>query len=393
MRIGINCLQVDPSYRGGVNAYLWGLLKGFTKIDGSKYSFVIFAAQQNSFLFDEFIKQKNFSLIIIQRNNGILAKIFKTLVLLSQNRNLREKSTNWLEKNVVITIETHCDIVYTPTTLLLPYCYTIPTILSMHDIQHEHFPEYFSKSELLYRKMTFELSAKRATFLQASSNFIKQDILRHFPFLDSENIVVINEGVDIGTFRKKIDFDIHAYYKLPSKFLFYPAQLWKHKNHITILRALKLIKEKYNISIPLVLTGEKYSASKEIFDYINNNNLTEVKYLGKVPFEHLILLYQQAHYLITAVLYESSSLPILEAVAAGSAVIASSTPPNVEMSKNIDIHLFEPLDSVKLADIIFTLWGSDKREEDVRNNYDKINYYSWDKVAIKYCTFIDQIKK
>ena len=107
----------------------------------------------------------------------------------------------------------------------------------------------------------------------------------------------------------------------------------KHKNHLLVLNALKIIEEKYKIKIPLILSGGRNTAYQDIISFINDNNMDYVKYLGKVSYEEVIALYQNAYCLVTnAVLYESSSLPILEAAASGLPVIASNTPPNKEMS-------------------------------------------------------------
>ena len=49
-----------------------------------------------------------------------------------------------------------------------------------------------------------------------------------------------------------------------------------------------------------------------------------------MPFKTLVALYKKSKFLITATLYESSSLPILEAAASKTSIIASDTPPNIE---------------------------------------------------------------
>src|SRR5262249_27835395 len=146
----------------------------------------------------------------------------------------------------------------------------------------------------------------------------------------------------------EIDLHIRTKYRLPENFLFYPAQLWPHKNHITVLRALNGLKANHGLEIPLVLTGATFSAADQIFGYVKANGMDYVHYLGKVPFTDLASLYRSARFVITSVLYESSSLCILEAAAAGTPVIASRTPPNVEMSRVLDLNLFEPLDKEEL---------------------------------------------
>jgi len=103
-------------------------------------------------------------------------------------------------------------------------------------------------------------------------------------------------------------------------------------------------------------------------------------------------LYQRAAFLVTAVLYESSSLPILEAAAAGTPIIASRTPPNEELSRLLQLNLFDPLDTDQLAQLIFELWGDEKTvSAQAAYNRERIAFYSWDNAARKYLHFFERI--
>ena len=83
---------------------------------------------------------------------------------------------------------------------------------------------------------------------------------------------------------------------LPERFLFFPAQLWPHKNHLTLLKALKQIEAKHGAKIPLVLTGEKFSAAPGIFQFIAEQSMAYVRHLGKVTFKEMVALYQKASF-------------------------------------------------------------------------------------------------
>ena len=147
-----------------------------------------------------------------------------------------------------------------------------------------------------------------------------------------------------------------------------------------------------SVKINLVLTGDTFSASKRIFQTIDNYSLTnQVFYLGKVAFKDLISLYVLSKFFITATLYESSSLPLLEAAASGTAIIASDTNPNKEMSRFINVNLFNANNENSLTDIILKIWNNDSlRENQIIENKKNINRYSWINIAKKYVdSFID----
>ena len=122
----------------------------------------------------------------------------------------------------------------------------------------------FTWNERKVRSVTYPLSARYATHLQASSRFLKRDLIEHLHGVTEEKVTVIPEGVDISLFSAKTDAACLDKYKLPSRFLFFPAQLWPHKNHITVLRALLSLREKQGLQIPLVLTGANDSAGEGI---------------------------------------------------------------------------------------------------------------------------------
>lgn len=392
MNIGINCYLVNPSYHGGVNTYTLGLIEGFAAV-GEKHKFQIYANEANSFLFSKYAEYPNFTIISVPFSpvrkfirNGI--RLFS---ICTGSTKAECMLVDVFFKDIVAAMDDNSDIVYTPTTVLFPYTFRKPTLLSMHDIQQVHYPEFFSRTVLRNREITFTLSAEKATYVQASSEFIKQDLLGNFTCLTPEQITVIPEGVTIEEFSRERDSErVFKKYAIPSDFLFFPAQLWHHKNHITVLKALNYLQRECGLKIPLVLTGARYSASEHIFRYLRENRMDYVYSLGKVPFEDLVVLYQNARFLITAVLYESSSLPILEAAAAGCPVIASDTPPNREMSNILKIELFEPLDESALAELLKRVWDNPvARQSHIRHNTEHINYYRWENAARKYLDFLE----
>lgn len=389
MRIAINCIKVNPSYVGGVNTYTFGLIDGLINANNGHHLY-LFVCRKNKHLFKKFNDRKDVFIIIAEKDNFMtfLKKAIKGIFILVGNQLIFRFINDFMFKNVAKIIEQNSDIIYIPTTLLDYYSYKKTVLLSMHDIQHVHYPEYFTKKSLIYRKIVFELSAKYSNYFQASSQFIKDDLLIHFSYLKENQIIVIPEGVNISEFREpKEDVDICAKYNLPQDFIFFPGQLWKHKNHITVLKAIKILKN-VGKNISLVLTGQKYSTSKEMFDYIKQNNLKNIYYLGKIPFKELVALYQKSSFFITAVLYESSSLPILEAAAAGTPIIASKTPANFEMSQILSINLFDPLNENELAELINNLWENGELiSEQVKHNLENISYYSWRNAADKYFKF------
>ncbi len=370
MKVGINCLQIDPSYVGGVTTYVLGLLEGFADA-GSGCRFRLFATGD---------------LVVVDNRLLSLRSSISRTALLSCSSGFYRFATDIAFRKIRELMEGESDILYTPTPVLRYFNCRTPSVLTMHDIQHVHHPEFFSWSRLLSRRITYGLSARHARYFQANCNYIKEDLLVHFPWLAPEQVEVIHPGVPKESFAVSGAPDsLPERYHIPERFLFFPAQLWPHKNHLTILKALKQIETTDGLKIPLVLTGAEYSGASRIFDFIADQSMDYVHYLGKIPFEDVLALYRRAAFMITATIHESGCFPILEAAAAGTPVIASRIPPFEEFAEVLQLNLFNPLDPQELARLIVPLWKDEKTASaQAVHNREHVSFYSWESAARKY---------
>lgn len=394
MRVGINCLCVDPEYSGGINSFTFGLLDGFERVGGA-HEFTIFATPANRKLFEAYEAAPNFRVTEIHEpDHPWLGAIHRRLPLRVKSALLRHApdALGSRREHVLARDAEVIYVSYVPPPRLFPFP-DVPTVYSIHDIQQVRFPEFFTAVELVEREAAFAKCVAHATVIQASSHYMAREFQDHFPTLDESNIEVIPEGVDIERFSQtRGKNDVVERYGLPASFLFTPAQLWHHKNHITILKALKRLRQR-GLVIPLVLTGADYNSAQAVYDFIAANELgAQVTHLGVVPFEDVIGLHQRARYLMTASLYESSSIPILEAAAAGTPIIASGIPPHEEMSEHIEMRLFTPTDDAELARVLEDSWGDeDTSAAQVAANRTGIQRYSWDNAAKMYLELFERL--
>jgi glycosyltransferase involved in cell wall biosynthesis len=267
-------------------------------------------------------------------------------------------------------------------------------VYSIHDIQQVHFPEFFTPEEHVEREASFAKCVDHATVIQASSRYMAQDFCDHFPKLNESNVEVIPEGVDVDLFSHDVPGnDVVARYGLPDSFLFTPAQLWHHKNHVTILKALARLRER-GLVLPWVLTGAEYNAADGIFEFVRKHGLDDqFFYLGVVPFEDIVALHHRARLLVTASLYESSSLPVLEAAAAGTPIVAGCIPPHEEMAEHLEMRLFPPTDDAELARVLEDAWvDEEKSRAEVAANREGVQRYSWDNAALLYLQLFERLQ-
>ncbi|MGB7600546.1 MAG: glycosyltransferase family 1 protein [Candidatus Sulfotelmatobacter sp.] len=407
MRVAINCLQVDPRFVGGVTSYVLGLLEGFAEVSNG-CQFRVFISIANARLFHDLRKherrkydlqknspQKSIGLDFVEVDDNLLGLKGNLCraALLSGSMGVYKLASDGLFQKIRGLMESGSDVLYTPTPVLCCFNNRRPTVLSMHDIQHVHHPEFFSWPARLSRSVTYGLSAQHASYLQANSRYTKKDLLRHFRALSPQQVEVIPSGVVADKFAAAAAEDaLTGLGGIPDRFLFFPAQFWPHKNHLTLLQALKQIETKHGVKIPLVLTGEKFSAAPPVFQFIAEQSMAYVRHLGKVTFQQMVALYQKAAFMITATLHESSSLPILEAAAAGVPIIASRIPPIEELGQVLQLNLFDPLDVEALARLIVALWDDRKTPSaQAAYNRQRISFYSWSNTARNYIRFFERI--
>jgi glycosyltransferase involved in cell wall biosynthesis len=276
------------------------------------------------------------------------------------------------------------DLLYVPhgPTTIFPFP-RIPTIYSIHDIQHEYYPEFFSKQQLLGRKKTFAMCIRHAKALQASSNFMKSNFLETYAQLNPEDIFLAPEGVDREFWQTKDSRLTIDSFPLPRgmPYIFLPAQLWMHKNHITVFQALRKLRDE-GLDIHIILTGARFESSQPIFDMMRELAIEDlVHYLGIVSREDLRWLYQHADAVVSAALYESSSLPILEAAANNVPIIAGDTAPNLEMSEKIRISIATNLDLNSWAEAIRR---NHLESSHPSNSNESLKDYDWFEIAKLY---------
>lgn len=394
MRIGVNCLRTYPSYKGGITSFTFGLLDGFVRV-GEGHEFKVFVASWNREHFEKYEAVPHFQVIEIDEADHRWLRALHRRLPLPFKQRLPRAAPNRVLNSRYAVLDREADIIYVPYApppRLFPFT-DVPTVYSIHDIQHVHYPEFFTRDELVEREAVFAKCVAHATVIQASSRFMRDDFCQHFAKLNESNVEVIPEGVDIELFsRPQSDDDVVARYHLPDSFLFTPAQLWKHKNHITTLNALKRLKDR-GVVLPWVLTGAEYSAAEGIFDFIAQHGLErQVFHLGAVPFEDVISLYHHARFLVSASLFESSSLPILEAAAAGTPIIAGNIPPHEEMAEHLQMHRFAPTDDAELADVLEEAWVDDAGcEAQIAANRLGVQRYSWDNAALMYLELFERL--
>jgi glycosyltransferase involved in cell wall biosynthesis len=206
------------------------------------------------------------------------------------------------------------DVIHLPLTVPIPKT-SVPTVITVHDLQHLELPEFFSRGELLFRRWAYEGAARWATHVITPSEYAKGELVSRLG-LAPEKITAIPHGIDAERFQDASrDEELLAGYDLPERFLYYGANAWPHKNHARLIEALGRASD---MDIELVLTGNPHGREAEF------RAADRVMHLGFVPADVVPALMRRSEGLIFPSLYEGFGFPPLEAMAAGRPVISST---------------------------------------------------------------------
>ena len=201
----------------------------------------------------------------------------------------------------------------------------IPYISIVLDLQHRlqpWFPEVSAGGVWAHRERFHAEFLRRAARVIVGTAAGRDEVERFYG-VPCENIRILPHPVprvDAGAFHPPV-LDIHG---LAKGYLLYPAQLWPHKNHATLLLALSQLRDAGDHVPHLVLTGSDKGNGSYLREMVRSLRLQDrVHFLGFVPREQLIELYRHALALVYPSFFGPENLPPLEAFALGCPVIAA----------------------------------------------------------------------
>jgi glycosyltransferase involved in cell wall biosynthesis len=263
----------------------------------------------------------------------------------------------------------------------VPYFKIKNLVVTIHDLIYLKFPESHSHFVPgIAIKLAISNAIKKTKKIIAVSENTKKDIIENFPDIDQSKIKVIYEAAD-PIFRKIDDpilsERIRKIYILPRDYILFVGSLKWHKNINLLIDAHSDLKSK-GVEHKLVITGRYRPREAEVSEKIKSS---DVIYLGEVPAEDLVGIYNLATLLIIPSLYEGFCLPALEAMACGIPVAASNVASLPEVIGNAGV-FFNPYDRSAISDAIYKiLMNQDLRKELIRKGLARVNEFSWEKTA------------
>jgi glycosyltransferase involved in cell wall biosynthesis len=365
MKVGVYCPENNPISGGGYT-YLTELLCALSELsEESNHNFVVFTPYPENI--QNIVHSKKIQTVRIPRYSIIPYGFFEGLqyaIGFSLNKllNYIPQIDNYRHVNRFENIaKSHnIDFVWFPTPFSIPV--NIPYLATLWDLQHRvqpWFPEVSENGIWENREAFNSRYLQRASIVVVGTETGLKEVERFYQ-VPLERIKVLplpTPRFSLTQSSKKAP-EILEKYSIPPNYLFYPAQFWSHKNHANLLLALKILKQKYNLEIPLVLVGSDKGNENYIRKLISTWELSShVHILGFVPSDDMAALYQNAFALTFMTFFGPDNLPPLEAFAIGCPVIASNVSGAREQLGDAAL-LVDPKSPEQIADAIFTLYNS-----------------------------------
>lgn len=260
----------------------------------------------------------------------------------------------------------------------------VPSIYHPWDLQHIHLPQFFRPTERRVREQAYRAFCDRARMVSVASDWHKRDLLQQYG-IPADKVQVVPIGSILATYPTPKKDDLAAVRKkfsLPETFIFYPAQTWAHKNHIGLLDALAILRDRDGLTVPFVSSGFLNDYYPTIVKHIRALRLTDqIRFLGFVSPLELQCLYSLSRCMVFPSRFEGWGMPLLEAFDAGVPTACSNATSLPELAGDAAV-MFDPDKPEEIAHAVRRLWMDEGlRKMLIERGKKRAALFSWNRTA------------
>lgn len=272
------------------------------------------------------------------------------------------------------------DVAHSPDFVAPPS--RAPVIATVHDLSYLVAPQYSHPNLRHYLTTAVPRTLARAARIVAVSEATKRDLIHHYD-LDEKRVVVIHNGVD-RYFQPAAPAEQQRTlerFRIRQPYFLIVGTIEPRKNHLTLLEAAAIANARC-LDLLLVVAGRPGWLSQPIVSAINEAaSVGTVHYLGGVDDTVLPALYTGSVGVVYPSWYEGFGLPVIEAMASGTAVIASDRGALAEVAGDAAM-LVPPDDPEAIAEAMIRLHDdATLRERLVNAGRRRSALFSWDSAA------------
>ncbi|BBM86903.1 glycosyltransferase family 4 protein [Candidatus Uabimicrobium amorphum] len=242
------------------------------------------------------------------------------------------------------------DVLFLPAAnrRLPTFCGT-KTVGTVHDFSSIHVAGKYNLARDFYIKKVLPFMVRRLDHILTVSESSKKDIVE-FARVPEHRVTVTPLAADENVY-KPLDKEIarkevekhYALHNAP--YILYISRI-EHpgKNHVNLIRAFELCKQRHHVPHKLVLAGSEWSRADEVKKVAEETSCKDdIIFTGFVKDELLPFLYNACDVFVFPSLYEGFGLPVIEAMSCKVAVACSNISSLPEVAGNAAL-MFDPYD-------------------------------------------------
>lgn len=294
----------------------------------------------------------------------------------------------------------HCDLLFC-TCHFSPFVTTLPTVTLFYDLAIWRHPEWYPQWWVMLNKLFAQLPAQFNCHLITISEDARQDVIAFFK-QSPVQVTAIHLGVDLPQLPDKRDRELLALCGLSEEdeYIFHLGLAAKHKNLPNLVKAFaqvcQLLPQR---KLKLVLAGPATNLHgrdelSKIQSIAQEQGIDEkIVYTGFISRESCVALYRNAVIYAFPSLFEGFGLPMIEAMASGTPVVASYLSSLPEIGGDAAIY-FNPHNPQSIAQALYlVLTQPALHQEMVRRGRERADMFTWQRTAKEYVALFEKILK
>lgn len=390
MRIAIDVVPIRITGDVSKAAHLVLELIRELALQNPGHQFLLLTAAWNHQYFEQY-EQYGVERLLVAReektnpgDNSLFAKIRRKLLMTRLGKYFRK--INGLTKSTIFKVN-DIDLIFCPMTAITYVQPGIPTVITVHDLEHEYYLQFFSNDELQYRQRVCLEIVQVADVLTCFSEYIKRILVEKYNCAP-ERIYVIPSSLP-ERLKYPVKNELERWLSknglIMNEYIFYPAKFCTHKNHRILLTAFNIYVKKRQVSnLKLVLLGIITSDNKDINDAIKIMGLEDqILIMEYVSDEELEYLFAGCKYVIYPSLFEGCGMEIIEAMAFGKPVLCSDTTGLPEVGGDAPLY-FDPRKPEEIVACMEQISDSRLVDEKIAKGLEQVKHFGFREMVIKY---------
>lgn len=277
-----------------------------------------------------------------------------------------------------------------------PLAIPIPLVTSVLDVIPLALPQYSPGFRGRLYTSLVSAAARGSTHVITISNAAKADIVQYLGLPEASITTTYLAADDVYHPRMGAERDeaVREKYDLPDEFVLYLSGFDPRKRLADALLAYTYVGPVHGGEIPLVIGGREPAWGSAMFpdmrEYAEKLQITDyVRWIGYVDDADKPSLYRLANVFVNPTIYEGFGLPVLEAMASGTPVVARNIPVIEEIAGDA-AYLVE--DARTMAGAVIALLIQDTlRESQVTRGLAQATRFSWRKTARETLTVYEKV--